>query len=182
MPLPPPSRTHATVRHPTLPTVSDPLAYFITIRTYGTWLHGDPRGSTDPRHNVLGTPLIAPNPAWVGSAAKRMTDRPFALDSAARRAVAAAIHERCEHTDWELIAMNVRTNHVHVLVATSEPAVQVMTSLKTWATRRLRADGLVSTDRKGWSRHGSTVPAWKQSDLDDIYAYIVHGQGEDLPG
>ncbi|HTK37762.1 MAG TPA: hypothetical protein VL325_04655, partial [Pyrinomonadaceae bacterium] len=39
-----------------------PLAYLITIRTFGTWFHGDERGSVD-RHgkNIYGTPRIAPN-------------------------------------------------------------------------------------------------------------------------
>jgi hypothetical protein len=28
-----------------------PLAYFITFTTYGTWLHGNGAGSVDPAHN-----------------------------------------------------------------------------------------------------------------------------------
>jgi len=39
-----------------------PLAYLITFRAYGTWLHGDSRGSVDRFHNRYGAPLIAPNP------------------------------------------------------------------------------------------------------------------------
>ena len=38
-----------------------PLAFFITFRTYGTWLHGDPRGSVDRQHNRYGTPYLPPN-------------------------------------------------------------------------------------------------------------------------
>ena len=39
-----------------------PLAYLITIRTYGTWLHGDERQTVD-RHgkNVFGTERIEAN-------------------------------------------------------------------------------------------------------------------------
>ena len=42
-----------------------PLAYLITIRTFGTWLHGDPRGSVD-RHgrNVYGTKRIHLDPMY----------------------------------------------------------------------------------------------------------------------
>ena len=32
------------------------LAYFSTFRTYGTWLHGDDRGSTDRSHSDWDTP------------------------------------------------------------------------------------------------------------------------------
>lgn len=48
-----------------------PLAYFITFRTHGTWLHGDQRGSVD-RHgrNVFGADRIALDPVspsrWIG--------------------------------------------------------------------------------------------------------------------
>jgi len=39
---------------------STPLAYLITIRSYGTWLHGDERGSMDRReYNRYGEPKIA---------------------------------------------------------------------------------------------------------------------------
>jgi len=43
--------------------VSEPLGYLITCRTYGTWLHGDARGSVDRDHNVYGTPMRDPNSA-----------------------------------------------------------------------------------------------------------------------
>jgi hypothetical protein len=38
-----------------------PLAYLITFRAYGTWLHGDKRGSVNRFHNRFGTPFIAPS-------------------------------------------------------------------------------------------------------------------------
>jgi len=39
-----------------------PLAYLITIRCYGTWLHGDERSSVDMHgKNIYGAPKIAPN-------------------------------------------------------------------------------------------------------------------------
>ena len=43
-------------------TIEFPLAYLITIRSYGTWLHGDERGSMDRHeHHRYGFPKIAPN-------------------------------------------------------------------------------------------------------------------------
>src|SRR5262249_42685946 len=41
-----------------------PLAYLITFRCYGTWLHGDERGSTDRHRNQYGTPFIPSNEYW----------------------------------------------------------------------------------------------------------------------
>ena len=40
------------------------LAYLITFRCYGTWLHGDKRGSIDRFHNAYKSPYIEPNPRW----------------------------------------------------------------------------------------------------------------------
>ncbi len=42
-------------------TDRDPLGYLITFRAYGTWLHGDSRGSVDRFHNRYASPLIPPN-------------------------------------------------------------------------------------------------------------------------
>ena len=33
----------------------DPLAYFLTFTTYGTWLHGREEGSVDRDNHVFGT-------------------------------------------------------------------------------------------------------------------------------
>jgi hypothetical protein len=41
-----------------------PLAYLISFRSYGTWLHGDPRGSIDRFNNRYRSPYIKPNPQW----------------------------------------------------------------------------------------------------------------------
>jgi len=35
-----------------------PLGYLITFRCYGTWLHGDERGSTERYHNIYKSPNI----------------------------------------------------------------------------------------------------------------------------
>ncbi|MBA3569994.1 MAG: hypothetical protein H0W28_11765 [Pyrinomonadaceae bacterium] len=41
-----------------------PLAYFISFRTFGTWLHRDKRGSIDRFHNRYRSPYIPPNEKW----------------------------------------------------------------------------------------------------------------------
>jgi hypothetical protein len=42
-----------------------PLAYFITFRSYGSWLHGDERGSVDRSHNQYGSPFLPHDDDWV---------------------------------------------------------------------------------------------------------------------
>jgi hypothetical protein len=96
---------------------TDPLAYFITFRTYGTWLHGDERGSTDRYANGFGAPQLAPNAVRESWARRKMRAQPVALDDQRRRLVAAALVEACERRAWVLMALAVQSNHVHVVVA-----------------------------------------------------------------
>jgi hypothetical protein len=61
----PPSREFEQLRILIMWNDTDtPLAYFISFRTYGTWLHGDERSSTDRFHNQYGSPFIPPNEKW----------------------------------------------------------------------------------------------------------------------
>jgi hypothetical protein len=41
-----------------------PLAYFISFRAYGTWLHGDKRGSIDRFNNRYRAPYIQASGKW----------------------------------------------------------------------------------------------------------------------
>src|SRR3954470_17634644 len=91
---------------------SEPLAYFLTWTTYGTWLPGDERGYfTKPGQ-------------WEGPDAYRrmmsqllMTDDALILNARQRQNVEATIRRHCEIRQWHLHAVNCRSNHVHVVVS-----------------------------------------------------------------
>ena len=70
-----------------------PLAYLITFRCYGTWLHGDERGSIDRFHNRYRSPYIDPNKKWHRHNAQVLAGQPVALDASQRQSVEAAIRE-----------------------------------------------------------------------------------------
>ena len=63
---------------------AEPLAYLITFRTYGTWLHGDSRGSTDRDHNVPETPLLAVDRPRQMRERSMLKHGPVLLDAARR--------------------------------------------------------------------------------------------------
>src|SRR5258705_9147642 len=86
-----------------------PLAYLISFRTYGTWLHGDERGSVNRKQNNYGTPRIAPNPRLQKAERKLLKHPPVTLDGYQRPVVEKAIREVCEHRGYKLLAINVRT-------------------------------------------------------------------------
>ncbi len=159
--------------------MSDPIAYFITFRTYGTWLHGDERGSMDRDHNMYGTSPLDPHAGRRRSARLRLVQPPVTLSQSARNAVATVIREVCDHHNWTLHASNSRSNHVHVVVSAPRIPEHVMLALKSWSTRRLRQLDIVQKDAKVWSRHGSTKYIWKPKQLTEACQYVVEAQGDE---
>ena len=160
--------------------MADPSGYFISFRCYGTWLHGDPRGSVDPLHNRFGDEPRPPEPALEAFARQRMTQSSVAFTPAMRGAIGDTIREVCDHRDWYLVAESVRTDHVHVVLsAPNETPERVMNTLKSWSTRRLREAGLLEADVKSWSRHGSTRYLWSDDDVEWAAEYVRNGQ--DVP-
>src|SRR5678815_4984924 len=113
-----------------------PLAFFITFRSYGTWFHGDERGSVDRHHNVYGTTRIPRNDTWRRISGTLAKHPPVKLDAQRRRSVKDAITDTCEKRGWYLAADNVRTNHVHsVVTAPNSDPDTVLNAFKANATR-----------------------------------------------
>ena len=162
------------------PMHSDALAYLITFTTYGTWLHGDERASVDRRHNIPGTPYVDPKPRRLRYETTMLNHPPVTLGPDRRAVVDEAITVVCVHRDWTLHALNVRSNHVHVVVSAPQPPERVMNDFKPWATRGLVTAGLVWRGTAVWTRHGSTRYLWKPRDLVGACEYVCEHQGEDL--
>lgn len=93
-----------------------PLAYLITFRCLGTWLHGDQRGSIDRFHNRYKSPYLQANRRWHHNV-RALEGEPVVLSASQRRSVDRAFRETCDFRKWHLHALNVRTNHVHAVVS-----------------------------------------------------------------
>jgi REP element-mobilizing transposase RayT len=162
-------------------TPTQPLAYLITFRCYGTWLHGEVRGSIDRRrYHRYGTRDMPPNKKILSDEVRTLKSEPVLLDKRQRAVVDGAIREVCVQRKYSLYAVNVRTNHVHVVVGTSRTPEIVMNSFKSYATRKLREASLVSADLKPWARHGSTRYLWTEEQLSQGIEYVMFGQGNEL--
>ena len=160
---------------------SSAKAYLITFRTYGTWLHGDPRGSVDRRFtNRFGGPKIEPSVPLTEIEEAQRNAKQFVLGSAERGIVISAIREVCTFRDYALLALNVRTNHVHLVVGNNDNVESMMTTFKAYATRALKQSGLIGTDVRPWSRHGSTKYLWTDEHIAAAVDYVENGQGADL--
>lgn len=157
-----------------------PFGYLITFRTYGSWLHGDPRGSVAFRRNDYGRPGVPPSETLRELKRSMMKGPEQALDARRRAEVLSAVEETCQHRGWDLHAVAVRTNHVHVLVTATDKPEKVLSSLKGWCTRRIREANLIEPDLKLWSHHGSTVYLWDDEQMQRAWLYVVEGQGAPL--
>ena len=159
-----------------------PLAFLISFRCYGTWLHGDARGSIDRHNNKFGSPKYAQNDHWNEISFQRLRQPPVKLDAERRSSVEEAIRETCKKRNWALYAINVRTNHVHTVTAigAKKPAI-ALNAFKANATRHMRADGRWPFDHSPWTDRGSERYLWTEKHISDAVEYVLHGQGYDLP-
>ena len=158
--------------------MSEPLAFLLTFRTYGTLLHGDTRGSVDRQHNIPGTPLLPTDPPRERREHRRMKATPMILDEPKRSVVEAAIVDECGYRGWELMERAVRTNHVHIVVgyASLQPE-RMIQKIKARATRWLRERGLAGAKQPVWAdRAGSRRYLWTPQDVNAALAYVRDGQ------
>lgn len=153
-----------------------PAAYFITWTCYGTWLHGDPRGSVDHDHNVYQTPVIPSSPSLEIRRATTLEHIPTCLCDDARECVDRAIREHAAHRAWTIYALNVRTNHVHLVIAAGVAPETVMQQMKAWSTRYLRKEGYAPRGAAIWTSHGSTRHLWDEQSVSRAVMYVLYGQ------
>ena len=153
------------------------LAYFITFTTYGTWLHGSEKGSVDREHNAYGGPLVAPDEHRERAMKEAMVQPPYVLGATEREVVCRAIVALCAERGWALLAVHVRSNHVHVVVSAERDPERIMSDMKGRASRDLTRAGFDSTERKRWTRHGSTKHLFREDEVADKIDYTLNRQG-----
>ena len=157
-----------------------PLAYFITFRAYGTWLHGT-ANSVDRFHNRFGTPRLPADAKRKKYNESLLKQPPVELNKWRRQVVLDAIKETCRIRKWGLWESNIRINHVHTVVTAQCKAKLVLNALKANATRKMREAGCWRSDLSPWERRGSKRYLWTEKDLDAAIAYVKYDQGQPLP-
>ncbi len=163
------------------PPMPDPLAYFLTWSTYGTWLPGDERGWIE---HERGWKL--PDPARKLEAEAKMAEDACRLDLSQRKVVQQQVTETCQFRSWPLHAVNCRSNHVHVVLSADQSPKIVRNQLKAWCTRRLkeleakRHEGTgcaASIIRENWwAERGSQRFINDEDSLEAAILYVRDGQ------
>ena len=157
-----------------------PLAYLITFRCHGTWLHGDRRGSMDRKHNVYRTPKTPGNKPFENSDRQQLKHPRIMLSARQRAVVDRAIRDVCNYRRYALHAINIRTNHAHSVVTAMCKPEPVLSAFKSYSTRALRKAAVIGATQKPWARHGSTIYLWKERDVAKAIEYVMLGQGDEL--
>jgi len=158
-----------------------PIAYLLTFRTFGTWLHGDRRGSVTRNGKVLpGSYKLEPNVPLKEVMREVQRQPAVTLDSSQRELVRQAIIEVCDHRQYTLHAVNVRTNHSHSVISKGVKPEKIVNDLKAYATRKLRENWQFGSTEKVWSRGASTRYLWKPQHLAGAIDYVLYCQ-EDVP-
>ncbi len=152
-------------------TRDDPLGFFLTWATYGTWLPGDSRGWIEYHQGWK-----LPDPILELEAAAIMSEDACRLNKQQRYAAEKKIAETCDYRGWQLHAVNCRSNHIHVVLSAQvvHPD-KIRIDLKSWATRRLKE----SFDRvrdNWWAERGSTRYINSEDDLSAAIIYVLEGQ------
>jgi len=159
-----------------------PLAYLITFRCYGTWLHGDELGSVNRFRNQFNTPRLSANKSWIETNTQRLKREIVTLNATQRKVVEDAIRVTCQIRNWIIYALNARTNHVHSVVAIGAKKPEIaLNAFKANATREMRKKLCWRNQTSPWADKGSKRSLWNERSIALATDYVINGQGEDLP-
>jgi len=155
-----------------------PLAYHITFTTYGTWLHGDERGSVDKRHNRYCSAFVSPNAELHKKEQTKLKNPSVTLNKNVREIVLKAVLRVCALRGWVPHAVHVRSNHIHIVARGNAKPEKMMRDFKAYATRAIKSsDDNQRFIRKYWSRHSSTKYLWTKENLASAIEYVKNRQG-----
>jgi hypothetical protein len=148
----------------------------LTFSTYGSRLHGDERGSW--QRNVSALPR---NDMLRGYERSQLTQPPVVISAEMRPVIELGVIEACIRRDWPLLALNVRTEHVHAVLVSNEAAA-ALAATKAYPTRRLSEEGLTPQGGKVWARGGSTGVLRTEESVCRAIDYVLNRQGATLAG
>jgi REP element-mobilizing transposase RayT len=152
----------------------DPLAYFLTWTTYGTWLPGDERGWV-----LKGRGFQLPNPALAKWCEGRLVEPVVYLDREQRDLVEETIAKHCRERNWKLHAVNARTTHVHAVITAKCSPEKIRRELKAWCTRKLKElNGQRGARQRTnwWTERGSIRKIGDEESLEAVIHYVLFGQ------
>lgn len=151
--------------------MNDPITYFITWTTYGTWLPGDSRG-----WRKKGRGEQPPQPLLEAWCRERMTESEVVLNETQRAKVESVCREHARIRGWVLHAVNARSNHVHLAVTADKAPKVVRDQFKANATRVLRQEPAALRKENIWTTGGDCEIVDGDEELARVIEYITEAQ------
>ena len=146
-----------------------PLAYHITIHTYGTWLPGDARGWNHRGDRTR----YPPSPGLEAYCKRRLRYPVVVLAAPLRELTRDAILATCRHRSWDVHALVVERTHIHIVIAAQDAPERIMQTLKSWATRVLRERGHLVDHPHPWAEHGSSEYLFATTNVQRAVGYVL---------
>jgi REP element-mobilizing transposase RayT len=141
-------------------------------------MHGDERGSVDDEHNRVGSAYLARDDQRLSRESSYRKHDAITLSDEMRAIVRDAVIEHCTFRGVRMLALSVRTNHVHLVVT---PGLELPGALvgrfKAWATRRLREHGYLGVDARVWTSRASTRYLFFEEAVFGAIRYVLEEQG-----
>jgi hypothetical protein len=131
------------------------LAYHITWGTYGTRLHGDPRGTVDRQHNEFGTPVLGYDEHRWEREKENLNFDPVVFTRDEMRLVESLIPGICERGHWIYRTCAAGPDHVHVILASEHNPETIRRLLKRWLSQELSSRKPLPDGAVWWAECGS---------------------------
>jgi REP element-mobilizing transposase RayT len=161
--------------------------WLLTWTAYGSWLPGDARGFVGDvreeggdkvRHNTPGTRCDADMPGLRRFAQEAMTAAPVRLSLEQARVLAEQFRETARFRGWELLALAVMANHVHLVVGVpGDPDPEkLLGDFKAYATRALNHGWGRRPNGRWWTQSGSKRKLSSAEAVHDAVVYVSERQ------
>lgn len=159
--------------------------WLLTWTTYGTWLPGDDRGfvsnvrlgnGPEVRHNAPGTTPDTKMRGLVLDSRERMLGPTIYLDDRQASVVLEQLIETARYRAWELAAVAIMPNHLHVVVGVPgdpEPDT-LLRDFKSYASRRLNTAFAKPVSGRWWTQSGSRRKLPDDAAVQAAVAYVRH--------
>ena len=141
-----------------------PIAYLITFRCYGTWLHGDTSGSVNKFNDKYSSPFIKTSTIRETENKNKLKGEAVKLNSKQRKIVEQTIRE-VSFKGLGFHALKVRTIIFTSCSTGSHSAKSALSAFKWSSTRNLKQN-IWNYEHSPWSDKGSERFLWNEKSLE----------------
>jgi REP element-mobilizing transposase RayT len=171
--------------------------WLLTNTFYGTWLPGkvqgfvgqvwDHRPDDSPdkrrvRHDAVTTDYDADTPGLERAAMELMKGPPIILTSDQASALFEQLQETARFRGWELRAVAIMHNHVHIVVGVNgdpDPSKN-LGDFKSWGTRKLSERFGAPPSKTWWTERGSKRKLQDETAISAASRYVIFEQPSPL--